>query len=428
MDVIQSVTQNKKIPMLIGVVALLAVTLAFGLPRTAANAEAGYRTEAPVRGDLSITVSANGTARAYQSASLGWETTGVVEAVNAQAGERIQAGETLAVLEPDSLPGNVVLAEANLISAQQALDDLHNSAGLEKASAAITLRDTQEAYDEAVNYRELLNHEVKYRYIQGSMQLKTPMGWMKIPIVKKVRYLPDETQKAEADQDVALRKAEMEDAQRAYDRVKDGPNPQDVAAAEARLLAAQTTLNQAKIIAPFDGILTDRYSQPGDRISPGERAFALHDLSTLLVDLEVSEVDINSVSAGQGVDIRFDAIQGKEYQGIVVECAGAGSSSSGGVNFRVTVKVLDADEQIKPGMTAQASIRVREVEQALLIPNRAIRMLDGQRVVYVLREDETLEAIPVRLGVTSATYSEMASGNVREGDLIVLNPPTIGNK
>ena len=85
--------------------------------------------------------------------------------------------------------------------------------------------------------------------------------------------------------------------------------------------------------------------------------------------------------------------------------------------------MADVDELIKPGMTAAVLIQVRNVEDALLVPNHAVREVGGQRIVYVLREADSLEAVEVRLGAISDAYSEVVGGDLREGDRVVLNPP-----
>jgi HlyD family secretion protein len=385
-----------------------------------------FQTEVAELGNLSSTVSATGTVRAYQSVKLSWETNGVVERVNTKLGDSVKVGDVLAILEKSSLPQNVIQAEADLISAQQALDDLLGSAETESANAAIALRKAQEVYCDEVHYRELLDDEVKYDVVTGFGRIQTPMGWMKVPKIKHIKYYPSEEQKAEADQDVALRKAELEDAQRNYERVKDGPNEGDVAAAEARIVAAQAVLDQAYITTPFDGVITDINVQPGDRVEAGELAFRVDNLSDLLIDMEVSEVDINSVSIGQEVMVNFDAIQEKDFRGVVVEIAGTSTKSNGSANFRVTVQLSDADEKVKPGMTAEAVIQVREVKDALLVPNRAIRMVNGQRIIYVLKQDQTLDAVEIKLGLKSDVYSEVLGGDdLQAGDLIVLDPPVV---
>ena len=423
MNLLNFFTRNKKTIIGSSVILILMTMFVFTLSRNSVAANSTYQTEAAGHGNLSTTVGATGTVRAYQSAALTWQTSGIVESVNMQLGDAVKAGDALAVLGKASLPKNVLLAEADLGSAQQALEDLLGSAHTEKANAAISVRTAQEAYDDAVHYRELLNDQVKYDVFTGFKGLKTPLGYFKIPNIKHIKYFPNETQKTEADQDVALRRAELNDAQRTYENLKDGPNPQDVAAAKARVTAAQATLNQAKIVAPFDGVITDCNVQAGDQVSSGKLAYKLDDLSKLLIDLEVSEVDINTISVGQEVSIDLDAVQGKTYQGIVSEIAGTGNSSTGSVNFRVTVALTDADELVKPGMTAAVLIQVRHVEDALLVPNQAVRMLGDQRVVYVLRGNDVLDAVEIRLGAKDDSYSEVVGGNLKEGDLIVLDPP-----
>lgn len=406
-------TKNKTATILVGVAAVLVVAFAFVLPRSGAAAESTYQTETATRGNLSATVGATGTVRANQSAILTWQTNGIVESVSAQLGDTIKADDQLATLTQASLPQNVILAEADLVSAQQSLDDLLSS-DTARANAAIALRDAQDAYDDAYDYRQSLEGKIDLQYIV----------WVSgRPEVKYRRGYADTTEKAKADEDLALKKGQLEDAQRAYERVQDGPNPDDIAAAKARVAAAQATLNQSKIIAPFDGVITDASVIKGDQVSLGEMAFQMDDLSHLLIDLEVSEVDINSISVGQEVTVDFDAVQGKDYRGEVAAVAGAGTSSSGSVDFKVTVELTDADELVKPGMTAAVLIQVRNVEGALLVPNRAVRVVDSQRVVYVLDEDGTLKPVEVRLGATSDTYSEVVGGDLQEGDQIVLNPP-----
>jgi HlyD family secretion protein len=90
------------------------------------------------------------------------------------------------------------------------------------------------------------------------------------------------------------------------------------------------------------------------------------------------------------------------------------------VNFQVTVELLDADEAVKPGMTAAITIVVNRIEDVLLVPNRAVRVEDGQRVVYIMR-DGLPEMVSVQLGASSEMYSELVEGDLQEGDLIVLS-------
>ena len=195
-------------------------------------------------------------------------------------------------------------------------------------------------------------------------------------------------------------------------------------AAQARVDAAQATLNLARVISPFAGTVTEAHSLPGDQVGAGDTAFRLDNLSSLLVDVKVSEVDINSVSIGQPVTLTFDAILGKEYHGEVVEVTQAGTVDQGVVNFTVTVELTDADSAVKPGMTAAVNIVVEEMQDVLLVPNRAVRLVDGERVVYLLENGQPVKK-EITLGSSSDTMSVVAGGDVKEGDVIILNPPAL---
>jgi HlyD family secretion protein len=408
-------SKNKTLLIVIGVVAILAAVFGVGFYDTEASAGNEYQIEVAKEGNLSAQVGATGTVRAIQSATLTWQTSGIVESVNAGLGDTVRENDSLASLQKSSLPQNIILAEADLVSAEKALDDLLKS-NTEAARAAIAVRDAEETLEKAQDYRDSINEPYEYDeivYKDGKPEIKK----------RKVDEGDDET-KANADRDLALAQAQYDDALRAYERLKDGPNAQDIAAAEARVEAARATLNEALIIAPFSGVITDASVLSGDQVAMGQMAFKLDDISHLQIDVEVSEVDINEVTIGQEVAINFDAVQNKEYLGEVVSVAGSGTEVSGSVNFKVTVELIDADELIKPGMTAAVLIQVRSIEDALLVPNRAVRVLDGKRVVYLLGEDGALSTVEVRLGATADIYSEVVGGDLEAGDKIVLNPPT----
>jgi HlyD family secretion protein len=227
--------------------------------------------------------------------------------------------------------------------------------------------------------------------------------------------------------EIALAEANLADAQRNWERLKDGPDPEEVAAAEARILAAQSALSQMHLTAPFEGVITQVFNKPGDQVSPSSPAFRLDDLSRLLVDVQVSEVDINQVQVGQVVALTFDSILGKEFHGQVLEVATVGEQVQGVVNFTVTVELTGAGEggsgggAVKPGMTASVTITVSELSDVLLVPNRAVRIVEGQRVVYVMRNGAST-AVPVTLGRSSDLHSEVLDGEIQAGDQIVLNP------
>lgn len=402
--------------LIILLVVVVGATAFVYMRRARAETATQFETTTVERGNLTATIGATGTVRAKQTAVLVWQAAGTVESVAVNVGDTVTADQVLASLAKTSLPQSVILAEADLASAQKSLDEL-TSSNTAQAQAVIDLRNAQDAYDKALNWREELNGRIRIKKI-----VYKKFGNRTFPIIKEVRGYADDATIKKADEDLALAKAKLDDAQRNYDLLKDG-NTADIVAAQARVDAAQATINLARIVAPFDATVTESYPLPGDQVGAGATAFRLDNLDSLLVDVEVSEVDINSVQIGQPVTLTFDAILGKEYHGEAVEVAKAGTATNGVVSFKVTVELTDADASVKPGMTAAVNIVVQEMKDVILVPNRAVRLVDGERVVYLLVAGKAVKK-EVRLGASSDTMSVVAVGDVKQGDQVILNPPS----
>jgi len=100
-----------------------------------------------------------------------------------------------------------------------------------------------------------------------------------------------------------------------------------------------------------------------------------------------------------------------------------GTVTPNGVVYTVTVEILNPDDQLLPGMTAAANIVISQIKDVLIVPNRAVRSVDQNLVVYILKNNIPTP-VTIKLGASSDTESEIISGDVKEGDLIVLNPPS----
>jgi len=408
------------------------------------------------RGPLISVVEADGVVHSAQSAILDWQTSGEVSEVFVEVGDRVVRGQLLASLDQTSLPASVILAQADLVSARQELDDLLNSR-LQQSQAQKAVEDAQHALEDALNpdmaqAQAQVNLASAERDLERAQRnydilMKPVSAWSLeqiysnilltedaiadleenvAEIEKKVNqtvlqpfesrtlykqmyadlqvqlaqarkhhdYLaarydellapPDpvdaavaeaavfaaQAQLAEAQRqwqriedgpspaEIAVLEAELANAQREWERLKDGPTSEDVAAAEARLTAAQAVLQMAGLTAPFDGMITAVYIQPGDQVASGAVAFRLDDLSRLLVDVQVSEIDINRIEVGQNVILTCEAVFAREYHGRVVEISPVGIETEGMAAFEVIVEMSDADSSVRSGMSASVEIEV----------------------------------------------------------------------
>jgi HlyD family secretion protein len=93
------------------------------------------------------------------------------------------------------------------------------------------------------------------------------------------------------------------------------------------------------------------------------------------------------------------------------------------VNFKVTLQIMNPDASVLPGMTAAVNIMVTQINDVLTVPNRAVRTSNGQTVIYLLRSGQVV-MVPIELGAASDSDSQVLSGNVKEGDQLIINPPS----
>lgn len=232
-----------------------------------------------------------------------------------------------------------------------------------------------------------------------------------------------ELQAGPASEAVAVAQADLLQTRADFTELQAGPLPENIVVAQAQVAAAQATVDQARVAAPFDATVVGVYSRAGDSVSSNLEAIALADLSYLEVQVDISEVDINGMFIGQEAVLTMDAAPGQTFAGRVSDVAFLGLVNQGVVTFPVTVVVDDPDPAARPGMTAAVSIVTDRHEDVLMVPNRAIRVSGGQRTVIVLFEGQQI-SVPVTLGLIGDIMSEIIDSALREGDAVVLNLPT----
>lgn len=506
--------------LLFGIVIIVVAVVAYVMlmPKageTALSAElASMQTVELTRGPLTVIIGATGTVRSNQQTKINWQTSGKVGDVLASLGQLVQADETLARLDPNTISQSIIQAQADLINAETALEDLKKPQPLKIAQAETALEQAQESLDTLLSpsesdlaqaelaiitardavteaqktvdkldrprYSTELLEQARASYLIAQAEVERMQGLydnmggdpetdagkalalsnLAASKTKRDRALaavnwylgnPTDAEVAEkttellvaqgklADAletleklknpkptDIELAQAKVNDAQEALDQAKAGPSEDDLAVAQTRVTLAQAALEQSMLTAPFNGTITEISVMTGDMVSPGQTAFRLDDLSKLFVDLDVSEIDIAQIQVGQAVQVTFDAIPEKEYAGVVSSIGLVGTVAQSVVYFPVTVQLTDADAAVKPGMTAVANVIISQVEDVLQLPNRAIQSNEGERFVYVLRNNAS-EKVVIKVGMVSDTASEVLSDDLKEGDVILLGTPTTTN-
>jgi HlyD family secretion protein len=465
---------RRKSFVLFGVILLVLAAGAAGyyglwLPRTQGTSAAQpqsspiqYQTVQVQKGNFTGTIETTGTVRSNQTTTLVWQTSGTVQAVNVSKGQLVPAKTVLATLEQTSIPTAIIMAQADLVTAQKALDNLLTSTQA-RANAELVLVKAQKALDDANKARrnkeyqvaspenidiananliianDALNkantiyeknrdrdtNDVIYaaalsQYARAKQnQIKAQYNY------DYVSGLPNALDIQEAIANVDVAEANLLQAKTDWERVKDGPNEQDVAAAQARVAAAQAAINLGRIAAPFQGTITQAISKVGDQVAPSAVAFQIDDLSHLFVDVAVAEVDIARIQIGPAVSLNLDALAGKTYPGKVTDIASVGKNTANTVNFTVTVEITQLDENIRPGMTVSGTIVTSQIQDALYVPTSAIRALNGKQLIYLLKDGlpTPVEVLPGNQVDGGNTL--ILKGALKAGDLVVANSDII---
>ncbi len=369
--------------------------------------------------NVAQTVEASGSLEAQPSAALAWNTSGVVEQVYVKTGDKVKAGDVLMKLKTTSVSSSIISAQADLITAQQDLENVKNS-GTDLSQAVIDLKTAQEAYDKAENYLKYLQDSEKVPQTSYDARLVSTRhnGWQYRYKTKNFKGPAPEDWIVEAQNDLALKKGQLEDAQRTYDRLKDGPNSQDVVAAQAKVDAAQATVDTMSIIAPFDGEVLYVESRPGDVVSTGTNAINVADLGHLYVETQVDESDIANVKVEDQVAATLDAVSGVTLSGKVTAINPVGEVVSGLVKYTVRVDLDKADKDLSLplGATVNTTIQVKEATATLAVPVTAIQNDSKGEYVWAVRNGSTVRVDVVGGQIVGDQVA--VTGDLKEGEVV----------
>ncbi len=332
------------------------------------------------RGDIRATVTTNAQVRAVRSTRLAFPLSGQLTRVNVQEGDAVHGGDVLAELKSDEFDHRVAQYEIALAARMNELDralavpraeDLDIAeASVKKAALALGL-----AEDNAQKHPSAENDAAR--------------------------------EAAQADYDIA--KANL-------DRLTRGPSEQElqslrmaVANAQIELDSARATRDQTKLIAPYDGVVTEVDYQPGELVGGYNPIIGLADTTRLELLAEIDEIDVGGVMAGQSVEAHFDAFPGETVKGKVTQVFPSASNERGAMIYRARIQFDAGKLGIRPGMGATCKIATIEKKDVWLLPARAIKSAGTQKIVTVLIDGSTRNLV-VQTGVSDGNQTEIVSG------------------
>jgi len=380
---------------------LIMLIVVFALALTAcANQQATTQNAAPTPIPSNAVV-AEGKLKPVQGANLSFQARGLVEQINVKIGDAVRKGEPLARLSNAS-QAEARLAEAHLelLQAQQALDTLNRTGGVNIAAAwdayqkaQIARADAQKAWDDVnptdvqtrvddqqatVNDREKDLQDAqdefdKYKDLDRDNSKRKSAEDKLRSAQKDYNNAVAELEKIQRENDavrVALDSALAAEAEAKYqyEQSTGGVNKDQLALAEARLenakaqvAAAESNLSDYVLTAPFDGVVADVAVEIGEQVSAESRAVSVVNTSSWIIETtDITELEVVDLAVGQKVTFTADALGDVTMTGVVSEISQSSFVQGGDVIYTVRIQADDVDPRVKWGMTVEVSFELLE--------------------------------------------------------------------
>lgn len=333
-----------------------------------------YETVPLKKGKISQIVTASGIIDPISTVIVGTQVSGTIKEIYVDYNSKVKKGELLALIDPDLFAATVE----------------QRKAALEIAQALVEVQQNNITY-----YSKTLERIKKLNSSRYSSQ--------------------KELEAAQRDYDNAVAQLKLQKAQVKQDK--------------AYLNSAETELRYTKIKSPVDGIVISKSVEVGQTVaasfSTPELFTVAEDLTQMEIDTSVVEADIAKVKEGQKVRFSVDSFPDKYFDGTVKQVRNEAITNSNVVTYSVIIGIENPDLVFKPGMTANVEIITDEKEDALLVPNQALRfyMDSGKRYkekgIWVLRN-----GLPQRITITEGLYddnfTEVVSEDLEEGDKVIV--------
>jgi HlyD family secretion protein len=366
----------KKLRYAVAVFIVLAGALLYGI--TARHDDGGFKTEKITRGAISFSCTATGTVNPLTTVLVGTQVSGRIKNLYVDYNSPVRSGQLIAEIDPATFESQLEQARANLLSAQASL-----------TKAQVTLKES-------------------HRNLERKRSL------FKNNIIGKSELDNEETNHEIARSQVSLAEAQVVQAQAAF-------------------TFAETNLRYTRIISPVDGIVISRNVDIGQTVAATFQTPTLftiaQDLSKMQINTNVDEADIGKIAVGQQAEFTVDAYPDSVFTGMVMQIRNAPVVVQNVVTYDVVIAVENPELKLKPGMTANVTILVASLQQALRVPNAALRFRPREQAAEgFLRKDQGVWIpergkpvfVKLKTGISDSMYAELAEGSLAEGQDVIV--------
>jgi HlyD family secretion protein len=407
------------------------------------------------RMNLMLTVSANGTVTAERSINISPKNAGVLKRLLVKEGDGVKQGQIIAYMDDSNLKGQLLQAQGNVAQVEAAFrKSIEGHRSQEIAQSQAELAQAQ------ASLRELVNGNRPEDIAQANARLSNSLaalsqaeddfrrnqslykeGAISRSDLNLKRKTLDQAQADALERQQALRlervgtRPEKIDQQAAIVRQKQaalslqqaGNRTADIDSARAQVTSSrgaletiQTNIDDTVLRAPFEGLITQKYADPGAFVTPttagsNVSGAASNSVVTLAsvnqVVANIAEANIAQIHLGQSVKIKVDAFPGKTFTGKVSQIAAEATVQQNVTSFKVNVTLQsDASKQLRSGMNVEAEFQVGQRTDVLTVPTVAVVRQGGKLGVYLAASASNSTFVPIETGITVGNKTEVKSG------------------
>ena len=377
-----------KVWYIVAVVLVVAVSV-WAFSGSKIKEQVDFVTEKVAPANIQSSITATGTIEPVTSVTVGTQVSGIVSKLYVDYNSVVKKGQVIAELDKSNLMSQLNSAKANLQQMQ---------ANLRKAQ-------------EDLAYQHANFNRYKTLYNKGLVSAN----------------------------DFETARLSYQTASQSVSSVR-----QQVNAAQEEVKRAQTNLGYATITSPIDGIVLSKSVEEGQTVaasfSTPELFTIAQDLTNMQVVANVDEADIGGVKEGERVTFTVDAYPDETFQGMVKQVRQEATTTNNVVTYEVVISAPNANLKLKPGLTANVTIFTAERSGVLSVSTKALRytptketvghmkIVDGggKSKVWVI-EGNTIKSVPVNIGMTDGTHTQILSG-VSRGQVIVTGVSAVTNE
>ncbi|NJR70408.1 MAG: HlyD family efflux transporter periplasmic adaptor subunit [Synechococcales cyanobacterium CRU_2_2] len=406
--------------------------------------------------NLTLKISTTGTVVPVRSVNLSPKNSGRLEEVFVKQGDRLRQGDLIALMESQDLDAQLLQAQARLAQARARLAE--NEAG----DTQLAVAQQNEKVNQAREQIEIESFAVKEAEAQvaeakAQRNLAQKQYERNIPLVdagaisrdrldeialaaRRTQTSLDRTQASLERVQTGLRvaRSRLEEAELSRTDAQGSQRPEQIEQAQAQVAeilgqirAIEVQKQDTRLVAPFDGIVTQRYADPGAFVTPTTSASSTASATSTSVvalaqGLEVlanlPEADISTIRPGQAVEVRVDSYVDQVFQGEVRLISPEAVKEQNVTSFQIRVALTTGESQLRSGMNADLAFVGNVIDNALVVPTVAIVTREGKRGLLLPNAKNEPEFREATAGVTIGNQTQILSG-AKLGDRVFIDLP-----